>query len=290
MFNLLVKHLFLREPVVAKYLEDWKDYYEILRVSPNSEAETITSAYKRIVHLYRNVLSDSTKESPLFSGMMTDTKEAHRVLSDPITRTEYDRIFWAKYNLQNTGIEEPIKDETLDALVLVAQEVSKWKRRTYWRIQRWDKVTKRAILAAVLALVLMFSGGTSFAFAKPEHPLATPFKGIAVTLTKASIGTIGLIDDVRGITATYERKIVSTALQSMRVEEGLKRIPSVTASTNDMASFPSREHGLFPDYIEKRFSQFKYTVDNGGSVSLDTSRATTDAFLEKVNQLFEQLE
>ncbi|MFC1986360.1 hypothetical protein ACFLWC_05150 [Chloroflexota bacterium] len=83
---------------------------------------------------------------------------------------------------------------------------------------------------------------------------------------------------------------MSTALQSMRVEEGLKQTPLVRASTNDMACFPSREHYLFPDYLDKRFSQFKYTVDSKGIVSVDTSWATTDAFLEKIKQLLDRLE
>lgn len=115
-------------------------------------------------------------------------------------------------------------------------------------------------------------------------------RGIAITLTKASAGAIGLIEDVRGIAATSERKIVSTALQSMRVEEGLRRVPLVMVSTNDMARFPSREYCLFLDYLDRRFSQFKYTVDSKGIVSVDTSWATTDAFLDNIKRLLDRLE
>jgi len=70
----------------------------------------------------------------------------------------------------------------------------------------------------VILLFSMFLAGTSLAFVKPEHVLAAPFRGVAITLTKASAGAIGLIEDVRGIAATSEPKTVSTALQSMRVE------------------------------------------------------------------------
>ena len=70
----------------------------------------------------------------------------------------------------------------------------------------------------------------------------------------------------------------------------MKRVPLVTVSTNDMTCFPSREHCLSPDYLDKRFGQFKYTVDSKGIVSVDTSWATTDAFLEKIKQLLDRLE
>jgi hypothetical protein len=30
--------------------------------------------------------------------------------------------------------------------------------------------------------------------------------------------------------------------------------------TNDMASFPSAEHSLFPDYLDKRIIQFRYKI------------------------------
>ena len=70
----------------------------------------------------------------------------------------------------------------------------------------------------------------------------------------------------------------------------MERVPLVTMSTNNMTCFPSREYCLFPDYLDKKFSQFKYTVDSKGIVSGDTSWVTTDAFLEKIKQLLDRLE
>ena len=75
----------------------------------------------------------------------------------------------------------------------------------------------------------------------------------------------------------------------MRVTEGLKVVPAVTVSTNDMACFPSLEHCLFPDYLDKRFSQFRYTVNSDGIVNVDTSGATTDALLEEIEQWLNRL-
>ena len=70
----------------------------------------------------------------------------------------------------------------------------------------------------------------------------------------------------------------------------MKIVPTVTVPTNDMAWFPSQEHCLFPNYLEKRFSQFSYTVNSKGNVTVDTSWATTDGFIEHLKQLIERLE
>ncbi|MFC2056466.1 hypothetical protein ACFLTO_02720 [Chloroflexota bacterium] len=220
---------------------------------------------------------------------MTDTNEVYRGLSNPIRRTAYDEVFWAKYDPRDTEAEESIKNEILASLVLVAQEVSEGKRRTCRRMLGWSKATRRAIIAAVLALALILLGGTSFVFAKPTYAIAAPFKGIAVTITDTSAAAVSLIENIRGVVAIYERNIVSSALQSMQVIEGLKEMRPVTVSTNDMACFPSPEDCLFPHYLDKRFSQFKYTVDSSGIVSVDTSGATTDVFLERTRQLLDQL-
>lgn len=270
-------------------MEDWKNYYEVLRVSPNTELTSITAAYKRLKHIYHHALSDNAKKNSFFSEMIDDINEAYRVLSNPVKRARYDRIFWANYCSVETGYVESVKEEILDSVALVAQDVLKRKRGVNWKIPGWGRATRQAVLVAVITLFLILLGGTSLAFAKPGHTVATPFKGIVITVTAASATAVSLIEDIRGIVAIYERNIVSTALQSMTVTEGLKDIPPVTVSTNDMACFPSREFCLFPDYLDKQFCQFKYTIDSHGIVSVDTSSATTDAFLGKIKQLLVRL-
>jgi len=290
-FIAFVKRVLSREGVAVaeQYVENWKNYYGILRVNPNAEAEAITAAYKRLVHLYHHTLSDKTKKSPFFSEMMNDVNEAYQVLSEPIRRTAYDRIFFAKYNSPDVAIEESTREGISDLMRLVAQDVFEKKRRIQWRIPGWSKVTQRAILIAVISFLSIFLGGTSLAFAQPEHALAAPFKGVAITVTMTSSEAISLIEGIRRLVATYERNIVSTALQSMRVIEGVGEVPPVTVSTNDMARFPSPEHCLFPDYLDKRFSQFKYTVDSNGIVNVDPSGATTDVLLKKIKQWLDRL-
>jgi len=151
--------------------------------------------------------------------------------------------------------------------------------------QTWGKVAQRTALTVVVLLLLILISGTTFAFAQPKHAFASPFKGIAIALTDTSYDAVGLIENVRYVVAGYERNIISTALQSMKVTEDLDTIPEVSVPTNDMACFPSAEHRLFPDYLDSRFSQFKYTIDYYGIVQVDTSGATTDAFLKRINKL-----
>jgi hypothetical protein len=103
--------------------------------------------------------------------------------------------------------------------------------------------------------------------------------------SQSSLGS--LIKEVREVSASYEHCVVTNALQSMRVIEGVKEVPAVTVATNDMKNFPSPEHSLYPHYLSKRFSQFAYTVNEDGIVSVDTSTATTDELLGNMVQLAE---
>jgi ribosomal protein S27E len=153
----------------------------------------------------------------------------------------------------------------------------------------WKRAARRVASIAVASILLIIAGGSSVAIAKPEHRLAVPFKSMAMTLMQASSGAVSLTENIREIVAAYERSIVSEALQSMRTIEGLNEVPAVTAPTNDMALFPSVAHSLFPDYLDKRVSQFKYTVDSKGIISVDTSGATTDVMLAKIDKWADRL-
>lgn len=152
------------------------------------------------------------------------------------------------------------------------------------------KNTERIILIAIISLLLIVAEGSSFTFAKPEPILKIPFQGLTVARAEASTVSSSFMEEVCAVSATYEHHVVSTALQLMRVTEGVKEIPAVTVATNDMGSFPSPEHSLYPDYLAKKFSQFKYTVNNGGIVSVDAAVTTTEAQLEEIAKWLERLE
>ena len=148
-------------------------------------------------------------------------------------------------------------------------------------------MTQPIILIAVIVF-LVIVGGTSFALAKPGNTFAAPFRGAAITVVKTSYETIGLFEHIYHIVAAYERNILSITLQSMRVIEDLEEVPPVMVPTNDMARFPSAEYPLFPKYVDKRFSQFKYTVDSDGIINIRPSGATTDVLIDKIEQLLNQ--
>ena len=88
---------------MEQYELNWKNYYEILQVSPNAEPSVITAAYRRLAQTYH---PDTTKDT-VASARMTNINEAYTVLSDPIRRAAYDRIFKSQYKSQETGIKTP---------------------------------------------------------------------------------------------------------------------------------------------------------------------------------------
>ena len=150
-------------------------------------------------------------------------------------------------------------------------------------------IVPKIISAGILSVLLLFVMGITIALSNPNHVLASPFRGVATTVTEASAGPIALIESIRGLVATYERNVISDAVQAMRMIDDIADVPVVTMSTNDMMVFPSAENALYPFYVDKRYSQFRYTVDANGIVSVDTSGATTDALLDRIGQALDRL-
>jgi hypothetical protein len=63
------------------------DYYEVLQVSPNAEAEIIEAAYKRLVHKWHPDRRPGDRSAPEQMKLLND---AYEVLSSPQKRQEYD--------------------------------------------------------------------------------------------------------------------------------------------------------------------------------------------------------
>jgi len=78
---------------MEQYEINWKNYYEILQLSPNVEPPVVAAAYRRLSQMYH---PDLIKD-PTVSSRMTDINEAYEVLSDPARRAKYDHIFNIKY-------------------------------------------------------------------------------------------------------------------------------------------------------------------------------------------------
>ena len=77
-----------------KYLwqTDWKDYYEVLQVIPEAEAEVIDGAYKRLVTKYH---PDNKKTGNADKFRLIH--EAHEILSHPAKKKEYDAAYWTRF-------------------------------------------------------------------------------------------------------------------------------------------------------------------------------------------------
>ena len=85
---------------MEQYQQNWKNYYEILQVSPNAEPEVIAAAYKRLDQLYH---PDTAKKLNA-SAKMSDNNEAYEVLSNPNKRMEYQREFTSRQTSGVTGV------------------------------------------------------------------------------------------------------------------------------------------------------------------------------------------
>lgn len=251
------------------YLNEWKDYYGILRLKPNARTRDIEIAYRQLAKLLSGNRVKKKPQVKVYSHRMAEVKEAYDVLSDSIRREAYDNEFKARY---------------------VVNVLTPPRRRPR-KVGKFE-VPEGAMRIAgfsFASLIFILIAGTSFAFAHPSQALAAPFRGTAIKVAEVSAEAINMIGEMRGIVAMYERSIISTALQSMRVIDGLRIVPEVTVPTNDMLKFPSSAHPLYPDYLETRYSEFLYTVDSNGSVQVDDSTATTDGFLIKINEVLSQL-
>jgi len=136
---------------------------------------------------------------------------------------------------------------------------------------------QQAMLLLIITIVLASTLGTSVASAKSESKPATPLEGIVAVLAGAPADT-NLIDNIQSVVAQYERSIVSESLQLMRIVEDVRDVSPVTEPTNDMALFPTPQNPLFPEYLNWKYSQFNYTVDKYGIVSLETDNLTGNTY------------
>jgi curved DNA-binding protein len=66
----------------------FKDYYEVLGVSPDADEKAIKSAYRRLARKYHPDVSKETGAEEKFKA----ANEAHEVLGNPERRAEYDRL------------------------------------------------------------------------------------------------------------------------------------------------------------------------------------------------------
>ncbi|MFC2020471.1 hypothetical protein ACFLU1_01570 [Chloroflexota bacterium] len=277
--------VFLQEELV-RYPDDWKDYYKILHVHPGVKPEEIVVACDRLSIALKN--NDSEYDKIEQSRMLNNAEEAYQVLCDPNLKATYDYIYWSSFNAE-TDIDPEVKKELIELSQSIYKEVVRRTSYSYRTIPLIDKIPPGVIKAIVSIILVLSLLGTALAITKPENALAAPFRGVASTVAQVSVGITELLSTSREVAASSEHKTISTALQAMRIDEGLILVPPVVTPSNDMAYFPSREFSLYPDYLDRRYSQFRYTVNSKGIMVVDTSWATTDGFLEHMLNVIDRI-
>jgi hypothetical protein len=222
--------------------------------------------------------------------MFRDARDAYKILADPEVKAEYDRVFWLRYNREKADMDVPVKPAIVDLSHSISREVSDYFARFGWHLPRLSSFQRRMALTAVAVVLATGIAGTSLAFARPENAIASPFRGAAMTVAEIASGAVSIIDYVGAFGSASERQIISTTLQLMRIKEHVMVLSPVDEPTNDMAVFPSKEHSLYPGYVDRRYSQFEYTVDSNGIVTVHTESATTSEVLDRIKQMIASLE
>ena len=70
-------------------MENFKDYYRVLKVGPTADDATIKAAFRRLALRYHPDVARSKRAARWFPNI----QEAYAVLADPEKRREYDRAY-----------------------------------------------------------------------------------------------------------------------------------------------------------------------------------------------------
>ncbi|MFC2070366.1 hypothetical protein ACFLTB_04250 [Chloroflexota bacterium] len=132
----------------------------------------------------------------------------------------------------------------------------------------------QALIILISTILLLSTLGSSTVAAKTASGPQTPLEGIIAILSGAPTDAGTLLENVQEVAAQYERSVVSESVQIMRILERVRNFPPVTEPTNNMARFPTPQNPLFPEYLDWKYSQFKYTVDQYGIINTEPANSS----------------
>lgn len=81
----------------------FKNYYQLLNISPNATKEEIKRAYRLYVFKFH---PDKHQNDPFFKERFIEIQEAFEILFDEGKREEYDKKFYDKINYDNNNFQE----------------------------------------------------------------------------------------------------------------------------------------------------------------------------------------
>jgi len=107
-----------------QYEVNWKNYYNILELSPTATTQEIKRAYRRLARKYH----PDRAEDSIASDRMAEINEAYDVLSHTDRRAKYNERFKFTYSRQLT-VEEALEAELKEVITRLARE----QRRDRWK-------------------------------------------------------------------------------------------------------------------------------------------------------------
>ena len=108
---------------LEQYELNWKNYYDILGISLNANAQEISGAYRRLARQYH----PDRAEGSMASYKMVEINEAYEVISHSDKRAKYDERFRFTCSRQRK-VEEALDAELKEAITRLAHE----RRRDRW--------------------------------------------------------------------------------------------------------------------------------------------------------------
>jgi curved DNA-binding protein CbpA len=83
-----------------------KDYYQILQIDPEANLEVMNNAYRTLVRQYHPDLYHTHRKDQM-NEKMQEINEAYNILSNPITRQQYDQRH--RKQRRQSGTEEVLE-------------------------------------------------------------------------------------------------------------------------------------------------------------------------------------
>ncbi len=155
-------------------VRDWAtvDYYALLGVDAAADAETITRAFRELAKRSHPDTADDTERAERFSELTA----AYAVLSDRVTRREYDRV--------RLEVRAPA------SAVASAAPVRSTTERKPAAPKPWSRQRSWAVLLAGVLVTLLGVGATILTWSMHQHDARQRARFVEVTAARGASGLV----------------------------------------------------------------------------------------------------